>query len=249
MDLTLVVPAAGKGSRLAQSTAGKPKVMMNVAGKPVLQFVLDAGLQAPLSRIVIIVGSDGTDIKDFFGTSYRGIAIHYVTQSAALGLAHAVSLAESCVPDTMLVINGDEIFLDSRHLEMFRFMTEKDADGVVGFLETSESERILMGYGLDLGPDGRVEKLVEKPNAAWNNILGVGTWLVRRDFFDSYKCTPISEARRERDLVSVIQLMVDRGRRIYGFNLMGTFINLNRPQDLLRAEAALGSRAKAADAS
>jgi dTDP-glucose pyrophosphorylase len=249
MDLTLVVPAAGRGSRLAQNTAGRPKVMINVGGKPILQFVLDAGLKTPIDRVVIIVGPDGKQILDFFGTSYRGVTIHYVTQPNPLGLAHAVSLAEPYVRDAMLVINGDEIFLDSQHLEMYRFMAEIHADGLVGFLETSESERILLGYGLDLASDGRIEKLIEKPKAAWNNILGVGTWLVRREFFDFHRRTPINEMRGERDFVSVIQLMVDEGRLIYGFDLKGTFINLNRPQDLTRAEAALGIRARVADGS
>ena len=246
MDVTLTIPAAGRGTRLSLKNSGGPKVMIPVGGRPLLEFVLEAGMRVPLNRIVIVIGVGGEQIQGHFGTSYHGVPILYVTQPEPLGLAHAVSMSERYVTDAMLVINGDEIFLDNRHSEMYRFIEESDADGLVGFLRTSETERIQIGYGMDLEADGRVLKLVEKPKAAWNDILGVGTWFVRRDFFEFYSRTRISETRGERDFVDVLQLMVDEGKSVYGFDLKGEFINLNRPEDLTRAEALLGRRARAA---
>jgi dTDP-glucose pyrophosphorylase len=242
MGLTLVVPAAGKGSRLAEKADGKPKVMIRIGEKPVLQFALDAGLRMPVSDIVIVIGSDGCEIERFFGASYCGLPIRYVTQPKPLGLAHAVSLSERYVSDSMVVINGDEIFLDNRQAEMYRLFLDTGADGVVGYLLTSETERIQIGYGMDVAPDGRVVKLIEKPKETWNSILGVGTWLLRKVFFDFFVETPVNQARGERDFVDVIQLMINRGKLILGFDLKGEFVNLNMPEDLKRAESALGRR-------
>src|SRR5215469_11800523 len=141
-DVVLVVPAAGLGSRLPLSSSGAPKPMMRVNGDPILQYVLDAGLKAQVCRVVIIVGRAGEIIKNTFGHSYRGVPIHYVSQPEPLGLAHAVSLAERHVREAMIVINGDEIFVDSRHHAMRALFDRTGADGVVGFLRTDEPERI-----------------------------------------------------------------------------------------------------------
>ena len=246
MDITLVIPAAGRGSRLLGNTNGVPKGMIPVNGAPLLQYVLDVGLELPVSRIVMVINPNGQAISEHFGSLYRNVPIHYVVQPEPLGLAHAVSMAEPYVNDWLLVVNGDEIFANCCHAKMKEFVERNNAEGLVGYLHTSEPRRIQIGYGMNLARDGRVEKLVEKPKATWNDILGVGTWLHRADFFDYFRRTPKHPVRNERDFVNVIQLMVDDGQRIYGFDLQGEFFNVNTPQDLETAQAALGHRLAAA---
>jgi dTDP-glucose pyrophosphorylase len=242
VDITLVVPAAGRGSRLLGDANTIPKGLIPVCGTPLLQYVLDVGLDLPISRIVMVISPRGQAIWQHFGPSYRNTPINYVVQPEPLGLAHAVSMAEPYVKDWFLVVNGDEIFSNCCHNRMKEFVEQSSADGLVGYLHTPEPRRIQIGYGMSLALDGRVEKLIEKPKTTWNDILGVGTWLHRADFFDYFRRTPIHPVRNERDFVSVIQLMVDDGQRIYGFDLDGEFFNVNRPEDLDSAEAALGRR-------
>jgi NDP-sugar pyrophosphorylase family protein len=222
--------------------------MVPVGGVPLIQHGLDAGLDLPIRRIVFVISPKGQAIPQHFGLSYRYTPIHYVIQQEPLGLAHAVSMAEPHVREWLLVVNGDEIFTNCRHAQMAKFAERNGADGLVGYLHTPEPRRIRIGYGMSLAPDGRVEKLVEKPKTTWNTILGVGTWLHRADFFDYFRRTPIDPVRRERDFVNVIQLMVDDGQRIFGFDLEGEFFNVNGPEDLKNAEAVL-SRRLAASAS
>jgi len=242
LDITLVIPAAGRGSRLFGNTNSVPKGMIPVQGTPLLRYVLDVGLDMPISRIVMVINPHGQAIPEHFGSSYRDTPIHYVVQLEALGLAHAVSMAEPYVTEWLLVVNGDEIFANCCHAKMKEFVEQNNADGVVGYLHTPEPRRIQIGYGMNLARDGRVERLIEKPKTTWNDILGVGTWLHRADFFDYFRRTPKHPIRNERDFVSVIQLMVDAGQRIYGFDLQGEFFNVNTPKDLDTAEAALGRR-------
>lgn len=239
MHLDLVIPAAGRGSRLCRDNWQAPKGMIKVAGRPILEFVVTAGLQCPINRIVFVISKHGYAIPEYFGSTYNGVPVSYVTQSEPHGLAHAVSMAEHHVSEFMLIINGDEIYHNSLQYNMYKYVSEVGADGAVGFLRTSESHHIRGGYGMELNHNGRVLKLIEKPSETWNNLLGVGTWIVRAEFFDFFRKTPVNEVRGEKDFVEVIQLMVAEGRAIFGFDLEGEFVNINTSNDLIRAETML----------
>jgi dTDP-glucose pyrophosphorylase len=242
VDITLVLPCAGKATRLLGNTNCIPKGMIPVCGIPLLQYALDAGFRLPINRTVMVISPNGQAIPQYFGASHGGAPVHYVIQPEARGIADAVSMAEPFVKDWLLVVNGDEIFANCCHAEMEEFVEQNSADGLVGYLHTRDLRRIQIGYGMSLALDGRVEKLIEKPATTWNDILGVGTWLHRANFFDYFRKTPFNEIRNERDFVDVIQLMVDDGQRIYGFDLRGEFFNVNRREDLENAEAALRQR-------
>jgi dTDP-glucose pyrophosphorylase len=245
MDLTLVIPAAGRGTRLRPETVSCPKVMIIVGGKPLLQHVLDVGHLYPLSRIVIIVNSEGAPIRDHFGGSSRGVPINYVLQNDPTGLADAVYLARSHVRDRMLVINGDEIFIGGRHSEMIGILLARGSDALVGYVKTDTPTRICGGYGLEVAASGRVVRLVEKPTATWNDNLGVGVWMLGRNFFDFFYSAPVHPARKERDLVAVIQCMIDRGLAVHGIDLGGVFFNINTPGDRILAEFAFADASPA----
>jgi len=238
--ITLVIPAAGRGKRLFCGNGSTPKGMVPINGRPLLEYVLEAGMQTPIRDIVIILSPTGDSIKEYFGHTWRGIPIYYAIQDEPRGLADAVSCAEPLVAHLMLVINGDEIYVGGRVAEIFDYYQHRDANGVVGYLRTTaEDPRIRLGYGLDVDHDQRVQRLVEKPPCPWNDLLGVGVWLLGREYFRYFERTAIHEERGERDFVAVLQAMVADGRTIYGLDLDAEFVNVTVPEDIVRAEAAL----------
>jgi NDP-sugar pyrophosphorylase family protein len=236
MDLTLVVPAAGRGTRLWPRTANTPKPMISVGGRPILEYVLKFGRQVGVERIALVIAPEGHAIQEYFGRSYRGIPIYYVMQPDPRGLANAVALAEPYVRDMMLVINGDELFLHSRHNRLRCVLEDARADGLVGFVRTDNPARISTGYGLDVGDEMRITRLVEKPDKPWNDLLGVGTWLLGREYFDQFEATPTHPTRSERDFVAVVQRLIDHGYKIVATDLGCIFFNINTEEDRLRAE-------------
>ena len=248
MDLTLVIPAAGRGERLSPSTSQTPKTMLSVAGRPILEYVLEVGARLPVDRIVIIVGSNGHLIRDFCGASCRGIPVTYCEQQEPLGLVHAVSLSEPLVRDHLLVLLGDELYVGSRHSELCQYLNEKRADGLCGFVRTTARARIGFNYGLEIDVNSRVKRLVEKPRSAWNDLLGTGTWLFNRQWFDFLDRTPTHSERGERDFVAVIQKMVDEDRVVCGIDLGGLYVNVNTLADLQFGELLVRSQPLAAKA-
>lgn len=234
-DLTLVVPAAGLGTRLASVSARRPKCLLPLDGRPILCHVLDTGLLLPAHRIVIVVNSEDSPIVREIGARYAGVPVFYVVQDKALGLAHAVTRAEPYVRHSMLVINADEIYVDSCHAGAWNEFAARDAEAMVGYLHSSDPGVISTGYALTLSPDGRVLHLEEKPRHPWNDLLGVGTWLLRRSWFEAYRETEINPVRGERDFVAVIQTIIGDGGLVCGFDLGGRFYNINTAADLERA--------------
>jgi len=165
--------------------------------------------------------------------------MRYVVQEKPEGLAQAVSLAQPFVANSMLVLNGDEIIAGGRLADIRRYAEQKAADGIVGYLTDVDRDRISRAYGLAVDSSGRVEQLAEKPPLPWNNLLGVGVWLLGKEYFDCFNRTAINACRGERDFVAVVQKMIDEGSNIYGMDLRAGFVNVNTPDDLREAESLL----------
>ena len=88
-----VILAAGEGQRLRPFTVTKPKVMLSVADKPILQYVIESLAQNGVRNIVLVVGYRREQVFDYIGSGEQfGVDIVYVTQEKQLGTAHALSL-------------------------------------------------------------------------------------------------------------------------------------------------------------
>ena len=105
-----VILAAGEGQRLRPFTVNKSKVMLTIAGKPILQHVIESLAQSGISDIVMIVGYHSEQIFDYFGEGERfGVSISYKTQEKQLGTAHAVKQARGIIEGDFLILPGDNL--------------------------------------------------------------------------------------------------------------------------------------------
>ncbi|TKX72488.1 glucose-1-phosphate thymidylyltransferase [Halorubrum sp. GN11_10-6_MGM] len=107
---TAVILAAGEGRRLAPLTNRRPKPMIPVANRPLLEHVVEAVTATAIDRIVLVVGYEQERIRNHFGDGDDwGVTIEYVEQSTQLGTGHAVLQAEPVVDGPFVVLNGDRI--------------------------------------------------------------------------------------------------------------------------------------------
>ena len=110
-----VILAAGEGRRLRPFTETMPKVMLPVANKPVLEYVIDAVKTSGINEIVLVVGYKKEVIMDYF-KDYEDINITYVVQEKQLGTAHALLQTKDLIDGDFLVLSGDNI-IDHRGIE------------------------------------------------------------------------------------------------------------------------------------
>src|SRR3989344_8927192 len=104
-----VILAAGKSTRTYPLTLTRPKPLLKVVGKTLLEYNLD-NLNGLVSEVILVVGYKKNMIKKYFGEKYKGIRIKYIEQKQQLGTAHAISVAELYIKDRFILMMGDDIY-------------------------------------------------------------------------------------------------------------------------------------------
>jgi len=170
--MKIVIPMAGYGTRLRPHTWSKPKPLVTVAGKPVLGHVLDTFTALPsIDEVVFVVGYLGTQVQEFVGKAYPGLKARYVEQAEMLGQSHAVWLAREGLRGPMLLVFVDTLI----EADLSGFANEK-ADALAWVKAVPDPRR----FGVaEVGADGMVRRLVEKPKDLTNNLAVVGFYYLR----------------------------------------------------------------------
>ena len=105
-----IILAAGEGQRLRPFTVSRPKTMLSIAGKPILQYVVESLAENGIRNIVLVVGYRKEEVFDYMGSGDQfGVGITYVTQKKQLGTAHAMAQAREVAEDEFLVLPGDNL--------------------------------------------------------------------------------------------------------------------------------------------
>jgi glucose-1-phosphate thymidylyltransferase len=172
--LKIVIPMGGLGSRLRPHTWSKPKQLINVAGKSVLDHVLDTFNTLPNlenAELVAVVGYLGDQIEAHIRENYPNLKSHFVVQDDPLGQSHAIYLAKEYLTGPMLIIFGDTLIETD-----LSFLQQETADAVAWVKAVPDPRR----FGVaEVGPDGIVHRLVEKPKDLDNNLVLVGCYYFR----------------------------------------------------------------------
>src|SRR5437867_201680 len=161
-----IVPAAGIGTRLRPHTHTQPKVLLHVAGKPILAHILDDLVALGIRHAVLIVGYMGEQVREYVNRHYGNLKVDYVEQEERLGLGHAVSLAEPHADDRpLLIILGDTIF----EADLKRVLAAGTSS--IGVKAVEDPRR----FGIvERDATGRITRLVEKPEHPTSNLAITG---------------------------------------------------------------------------
>ena len=203
--MNIILPTAGLGTRLRPHTFSKPKPLVSVAGKPVLGHILDRLQGLALDKVVFIVGYLGEQIERYVRAEYD-LPVEFVVQQELKGQAHAVQLAKGLVTGPTLILFVDTLVeADLQKLETM------DADGVLFVKEVDDPRR----FGVVQLQNGRVKRLIEKPDSMDNKLAVVGLYYLR----DIDELFAAIDELIERDiqtkgefyLADALQVMIDRG--------------------------------------
>jgi NDP-sugar pyrophosphorylase family protein len=170
-----VILAAGLGTRLRPHTLTTPKPLLPVRGRPIVDWILGA-LPAKVDRIVVVVHYLAEQVEEYLRAQLWFSHWSVVRQQKPQGTGDALRQCRSQVhSDHFLVLNGDDLF-GARDLQT---LAEKPA----GLLVHTVDEPRKFGIAF-LKPDGTLEKLVEKPNLAGNQLANTGAYVFPRQVFD-----------------------------------------------------------------
>jgi glucose-1-phosphate thymidylyltransferase len=221
-----IIPAAGEGTRLRPHTHTIPKVLVGVAGKPILGHILDALVQVGVDEVVLVLGHFGDQVARYVEQSYS-LKVHPVAQEERLGLGHAVYLTRDYIDDNpFLIVYGDTIFDADLSQIVGRSTTH------IGVKEVEDPRR----FGVVTLEGNRITKFVEKPREPISRlaIVGVNYVVNGRRLFESLRRLIESghKTAQEYQLTDALQLMLEGGEVLHAFPVEGWF-DCGKPETLL----------------
>jgi len=222
-----IIPVAGVGTRLRPHTYTLPKVLLNVAGKPILGHILDALQQHNIDEATIIVGYMGDLVEDYVRRNYS-MNVTFIYQEERLGLGHSIWIAREQITDNepLLIILGDTIFdVDLSLATNSRFST-------LGVKSVDDPRR----FGVVELEKGFISRLIEKPENPTTNLALVGLYFINNPklLVESLQ-TLIDNNIRTRDeyqLTDALQMMIDKGEKFTTFPVEGWY-DCGKPETLL----------------
>jgi glucose-1-phosphate thymidylyltransferase len=208
----VIIPLAGRGTRLRPHTHTTPKPLLRVGGKPVMSYILDDLRELGVTEAVFITGYLKEKIEEYIGREYPDLTSHFVEQPVQNGTAGAVALAEPFIDSEVLIIFVDTLF--DADLSLVRRLPE-DSAGVIWAKEVEDYQR----FGVIVtDDDGNMKRIVEKPTDPISKLANIGLYYIRdwQLLFKGIHATMEGPTGKtgEYYLTDAFQYMIDHGAKI-----------------------------------
>ena len=216
--MKVIVPLAGKGTRLLPLTRRVPKPLVRVAGRPVMDYVMDTVAGFDVEELIVITGHLKEDVERYITTHYQ-VPARFVEQRRLDGTAGAINLARPWVDGPVMIIFVDTLF--DADLGLIR---TSEADGILWAKEVEDYQR----FGVIVtDQQGYMTRIVEKPDTPVSRLANIGLYYIKdwRTLFDGIAQVLGRAAGKggEFYLTDAFQYMVDQGRRLLVANVGGWY--------------------------
>jgi len=205
-----ILPLAGKGTRLRPHTHTRPKPLLRVGNRPVLDHVIRLLEEAGVDEIIGITGHLADDIEAWLAAEHPELRFHPVVQERQLGTADAIRLAEPLVRGPVLIVFVDTLF--DADLGLIR--DRPDVDGIVWAKEVEDYQR----FGVIVTDDeSYMRRIVEKPSEPVSRLANIGLYYIRDPelMFEGISHVMAGPPMQgEWFLTDAFQYMIDRGARL-----------------------------------
>ena len=227
-----LILAGGAGTRLRPITHTSAKQLVPVANQPVLDYGLEAMVEAGITDVGIIVGPTRAEIEAHVGDgSHWGLDVTFIHQPDPLGLAHAVLTAADYLGDDDFVMYlGDNLIAGGITQFVSQFETERPTAQIL-LAKVPDPHR----FGVaELDASGHVQRLVEKPPQPRSDLALVGVYLFTSRILDAARAIEPS-ARGELEITDAIQWLIDAGEPVRSRVVDGWWKDTGKLEDLLEA--------------
>ena len=216
--MKVIIPLAGKGTRLRPHTHLVPKPMLKIAGKPVMAYILeDLERLGGVDQVIYVTGHLKEKVEQYARTQFK-LPAAFVEQTVQDGTAGAVKLAEPYVDQDVLIIFVDTIFETDLSV-----VKRTDADGIIWVKEVEDYQR----FGVVVtDKDGNMTKIVEKPDTPISKRANIGLYYVKNwkllyEGIDHVLKQPKNKG--EYYLTDAFQYMIDKGAKLKVIDVEGWY--------------------------
>jgi UDP-N-acetylglucosamine diphosphorylase/glucosamine-1-phosphate N-acetyltransferase len=216
-----VLLAAGQGTRMRPLTESLPKPMLPVADRPLVAHTADVAVDAGATELLVVVGYEAAEIREYFGDTYRGVPVRTVRQAEQRGTADAVQTAREHLDGAFAVLNGDNLYDPDAIERLF------DAGPGIAAIRVENPSN----YGV-LSTDGdQVTGIVEKPTEPPSNLANAGAYVFPAEARDWLRVE--ESARGEREVTDVVDQVIEE----FAVTAVEVdrWLDVGRPWELLEA--------------
>jgi len=228
-----VILSAGEGARLRPLTLTRPKHLIPVGGKPLLEHLLTSVKTAGLKEVLIVTHYMSEKIQGFFGDcSKLGLQIKYVFQKEMGGTADAIGAVETLVEDDFLLVYGDLLISPNPIKQVLRSHEKEKPSVTMAVVPVKQPEN----YGIVKLDGSHVTEILEKPSERVpTNLANAGIYVFPTEIFQKIKQTSLS-SRGELEITDSLRLLLNEKRSVLAVRASGEeWLDVGRPWDLLDA--------------
>jgi len=226
-----IILTAGEGTRMRPLTLTRPKTMLQVGGKPLLQYNLEALRDAGVKNITMVVGYYQEVVEEHFQDGVKfGVQIEYVTQEKRLGTAHAIATAASSVEEEVIILNGDILVQSQVIKSLIEKYHRTNCDTILTLTEVDNPS----SFGVVELQNDKITDIIEKPapDKAPTNLINAGIYFFTPKIFRAIEKTPKS-SRGEYEITDSIKIQIQNGEEVLGLTFQDRWIDIGRPWELL----------------
>lgn len=193
-----VILAAGRGKRMGELTNSTPKPLLEINGRPILEYTL-ANLPREIDEVILVIGYHGQKIKNRFGAKHQGREIQYLWQMSNSGTGGALFQINKALRGKFLVLMGDDLY----HHDDLKKIVRHDLAVLVK--EVNEPSRFGV---IEIDERGHLIQIVERPANPKGNLVNAGAYVLDKRIFD-YPLVPVYDGK-EFGLPQTLAQMADR---------------------------------------
>lgn len=220
---TMVIMAGGMGKRLLPHTENCPKPLLLVAGKPMLEHIIERAKAEGFSHFVLAIHYLGYMIEDYFGNGAKwGVQIEYLREDSPLGTAGALSLLYP-QPDAPFVVTNGDVITDIRYGEILDFHVRHGASATMAVRvhEWQHPFGVVQTQGID------IVGFEEKPVA--RSHINAGVYVLEPQALD------VLSAAASCDMPTLFERLQTQSKRTVAYPMHEPWLDVGRPDDLLAA--------------
>jgi len=229
-----IIPVAGAGTKLRPHTYTQPKALIPLAGKTILSIIVDQLKDAGINDFIFIIGYLGDKIKDYVTQKYPDLNAHFVNQNERQGIGHAIQLTRNIVGnDEVFIVLGDTIC----EYDVAELLSKPHS--VLGIKRVDDPR----DFGVaEIGDDGLISRVVEKPQIPKSNMALVGIYRIK-ETEQLFNCLEenirnMVKSRGEFSITDAIECMIGHGARFEAFKVQNWF-DCGKKDTLLDSNATL----------
>lgn len=226
-----LITAGGKGTRLRPITHTQNKHLIPIANKPMLQYAIEAIVEAGIKEIGIVVNADNDEVSQVFGDGSRwNVRITYIPQEAPLGLAHVVKISHDFIGNEPFIFYlGDNMLVGGVRKFIEKFEQNK-CNCLLTLAKVPDPSR----FGVPELRDGKIISIEEKPRNPKSQFAVSGIYIYDSSIFEAVNNIQPSP-RGELEISDAHQYLLDHGYTVIYEEISGWWKDTGKPDDLLEA--------------